>query len=34
VLAAPAIVIVANLIAAVPGWLAARTRPAVVLRAE
>jgi hypothetical protein len=34
VLAVPAIVIVANLIAAVPGWLAARTRPAVVLRAE
>ena len=27
-------VLAANLVAAVPAWLAARTRPAIVLRAE
>jgi hypothetical protein len=30
----PATVLVANLVAAVPAWMAARTRPATVLRAE
>ena len=30
----PASIVLANLIAAVPGWTASRTRPAVVLRAE
>jgi hypothetical protein len=29
-----ATVLVANLVAAVPAWMAARTRPATVLRAE
>jgi hypothetical protein len=29
-----ATVLVANLLAAWPGWVAARTRPAVMLRAE
>jgi hypothetical protein len=30
----PAAVLAANLVAAVPAWIAARTRPAIVLRAE
>jgi ABC-type lipoprotein release transport system permease subunit len=30
----PATVLAANLVAAVPAWMAARTRPAIVLRAE
>jgi putative ABC transport system permease protein len=34
VLLAVATILVANLVAAVPAWLAARTRPAIVLRAE
>jgi predicted lysophospholipase L1 biosynthesis ABC-type transport system permease subunit len=33
-LAVPAAVLVANLIAAVPGWAAGRIRPAAVLRTE
>jgi hypothetical protein len=33
-LLAAATVLVANLVAAVPAWMAARTRPATVLRAE
>jgi ABC-type lipoprotein release transport system permease subunit len=33
-LAAAAAIVLANAVAAVPAWLAARTRPAVVLRAE
>jgi predicted lysophospholipase L1 biosynthesis ABC-type transport system permease subunit len=33
-LALPILVIGANLVAAVPAWLAARTRPAAVLRSE
>ena len=31
---AVATVLVANLVAAVPAWMAARTRPATVLRSE
>jgi ABC-type lipoprotein release transport system permease subunit len=31
---AAATVLVANLVAAVPAWMAARTHPATVLRAE
>jgi ABC-type antimicrobial peptide transport system permease subunit len=34
VLAIPATILLANLIAAVPAWLAARTHPATVLRSE
>jgi ABC-type antimicrobial peptide transport system permease subunit len=34
VLVVPAAILLANLIAALPGWSAARTQPAVVLRAE
>ena len=34
VLVVPAAIVVANLVAALPGWTAARTRPAPVLRAE
>jgi len=30
----PSAIVVANLVAAVPAWIAARTRPAVVLRSE
>ena len=30
----PAVLVVANVAAAVPGWLAARVRPADVLRSE
>jgi hypothetical protein len=33
-LAVPAVLVLANVIAAVPGWTAARTQPAIVLRAE
>jgi FtsX-like permease family len=33
-LVVPAAILMANLIAALPGWTASRTRPAVVLRAE
>jgi hypothetical protein len=33
-IAAPATLLVANAVAVVPGRIAARTRPAVVLRAE
>jgi hypothetical protein len=33
-LVVPAVLLLVNLVAAVPGGLAARTRPAVVLRAE
>jgi hypothetical protein len=33
-LVVPAAIILANLIAAWPGWTASRTQPAVVLRAE
>jgi hypothetical protein len=33
-LVAPAAILLANLIAALPGWTASRTQPAVVLRAE
>jgi hypothetical protein len=29
-----ATILAANLVAAVPAWMAARTRPAIVLRAE
>jgi len=34
VLVIPAAVLLANLIAVLPGWAAARTRPAAVLRTE
>ena len=34
VLVGPAMVLIANLIALVPGWLAGRVPPAVALRAE
>jgi len=34
VLVVPAAIVLANLVAALPGWTAARTRPALVLRAE
>jgi hypothetical protein len=33
-LAIPAVLVLANLIAAGPGWAAARLRPALVLRTE
>jgi hypothetical protein len=33
-LVVPAALLIANIVAALPGWTAARTRPAVVLRAE
>jgi ABC-type antimicrobial peptide transport system permease subunit len=34
VLVVPAAIVLANLVAALPGWTAARTRPALVLSAE
>jgi ABC-type antimicrobial peptide transport system permease subunit len=34
ILMAIATILAANLVAAVPAWMAARTRPAIVLRAE
>jgi hypothetical protein len=34
VLAVPVTIVLANVIAVVPGWLAGRVRPAVALRAE